>query len=366
MTYKPGHIALFTVNIAFIFLMAVPYSHGILPENWSPEEPFAKTNPESTPTPALESASTNRHPALHIDGQYLREKGRGNILQIARYRNDVTLELPVFKQSCLFLTKNSWQENTFYDRKTHGADGMTLTFNSSFNNDISGEASWTTKKYDGNDFKDIVSGYCRLLLNLSDRTDATVGFERAEEIYNYFGMQQGLQSDNFWLFLSSDITSKFELNGLVKYINYNDDNEGFAARAAAGYAFTDYPRVFKVSLSAEYRDTRANFLAIYYDDFTFLAYIFHPYWCAWNYTAETLTLEWNHDISQALPLSGRKHYYVLKASFTLDSENNPAGEFQGKWRCELGDHWSAGATAMIYRSELWNGEGAFAELNYRF
>jgi len=366
MKQKAAHIAPGTGIILLTLLIAATYSHATLPESWSPDRQFDLANPQAAPTPAPESVSTNRLPAIHIDSQYLKEKGRGNILQIARYRNDITLELPVFSKSHLFLAGNTWQENTFYDRKTHAAEGMTLAFNSSFSDNIRGEASWTMKRYEGNDFKDIDSGYCRLLFNIYDRASLTVGFERAEEIYNYFGMMQGVQSDNFWIFLSSDITDNLELNGLVKYISYTDDNEGFAARAAAGYAFTDHPRSLKLIVSAEYRDTKENYIAIYYDDFTFLANISHPYWCPWNYTAETVTLEWTHDLSGARTPAGMKHYYILAAAFTMDSENNPAGGLQGKWSRELGSHWSAGVTAMIYRSRKWDGEGAFAELNYRF
>lgn len=328
---------------------------------------YTETNPEAFPPPPVyERHGANDQAAVHAGGFYMRAQGRGELFQIARYMESLGAEMPLFKDTYMTVSGNTWQEQTLRDRQTHRANGMTAELTTSPLEYLSSTVRWTTKRYDEEMFRDTDSGSVTLSANLRDCATASAGFERSDEIYNYFGMLQGIQSDNWWIHLSSDITRRLEVSGTARYRSYNDSNNGIFFRTSAGYAFTDYPRIFKVSIAEEYRDTRDNYLALYFQDFAHLANIIHPYWCPRDYTAQTLTFEWNHTLSASAPIPVRQHFYTIRASFSIDSDSNPAAQVSGKWYYELGTHLTAGVSAMLYRSKEWDAESATAEVSYWF
>jgi len=355
----------YIMKLAFVFFLSLAPAFGRLTtEDIHLYTAYPMSGQPSYTAPIFPE-NTNALPAIHINGSYLNEKGRGDLFQIARYKEDLTLEFPLFHGISVTASENNWQEHTLIDNQTHMAEGVTLTISTDPSKNIRGSASWTEKRYNEADLKNTGSGYGRLSMNLYTHVIASIGVERSDEIYNYFGMAQGAQADNWLLNLYSDITPKLEINGTARYINYSDDNEGVYCRAFAGYAITDHPRLLKVSISQEYRDTKENYLSLYFQNHDQPVNIIHPYWCPWNYSAQTLTFEWNHDISPK-KATGGKHVYELDASFSMDSDNNPSAQFQAKWHREIGQHWTANLSAMIYRSKEWDAESALAQISYKF
>jgi len=315
---------------------------------------------------ALETEEISTHPAVQLGETFWTEDGRGDISGISRVRTDITLDLPFWRQAHLSVSKNSWQEKTRYDDKTHGSEGATVAASFFPSRYFSGSASWTVKQYEDTDLTDTKSGHAGLAFNLRDYAKLDLEYRKTDELYNYFGMMQGLQADTWKIQLSSDITRALEAKAYAQYLDYSDENEGMYCLAAIGYAFTDHPRIFKMTVTGEYRDTKENYLALYYDNYTFLANIIHPYWCPRNYNAETLTLEWLHDLSSFFFHGAPRHYYDLKLSFSLDSEEDPAVRAEVEWRCEFLKHFAAGLRGIVHRSKLWDADGVSAEISYRF
>lgn len=308
-------------------------------------------------------------PEFRINEFYWNESGRGNITQISRNRNDLCMEfplLPILPNTRLEISENFWTEKTPMEKRTRQAKGITVAGNTALNQYLSASASYTTKKNFSQDFPDTDSGYLNFRADVCSYATIHLEFERSDEVYNYFGMLQGVQADQWKVSASSDITRTLEIKGTAKYLDYSDNNQGLHFLAAAGYAFTDFPRMFKISISEEYRDTRDNYLELYFENPRFFANIIHPYWCPRNYTVETITLDWFHNLSKQQTRDSTQHFYDIKTSFGTDSENNPFLRLEVEWQYEFLKHFSSGLRGMIHRSDEWDADSAFADLRYRF
>jgi len=183
-------------------------------------------------------------------------------------------------------------------------------------------------------------------------------------LYNYFGIEEGIQADRLWAGFQSDITRRLDVGGKAEYIRYTDSNSGTFLGLSAGYAATDHPRIFKISASGEFRNTRHDNEYVYQNGL--LTNIVHPYWAPRDYAAASIIFEWYHDLSRLFFCGAEQHFYDLKASFGTDSENNPYAKMEGEWNYEFARHWLVGIKGMVHSSPQWNATGAWAQLRYRF
>ena len=313
---------------------------------------------------ALERQQIRKDPSLRLDYSYWMEDGRGDLAQIRRNRFDLTLDLPVFCRYHLDVVLHQWFERPVFNHRTYGATGFTFGFNGVFNEYVRGEASWTYKDYANNDLSDRNTGKAGAWLNLKEYVHIGAGYERTDELYNYFGLKQGAQADSWWLGARSNITRRLDLDGKARFISYNDDNEGTHYSLALGYAFTDHPKVFKVALSGEYRDTQHENVFTYSG--SDLKDITHPYWTPRNYTGAAITFQWRHDYSKLFFCGNELRFYDLRTSFGTDSENNPYAKIEGELHHEFGKRWTLGLKAMWHSSPEWDANGLWAFLRYRF
>jgi len=314
---------------------------------------------------ALSKQRIRSSPAMEFSSWYWREGGRGDLSRIQRLRSSVSLEVPFFCQYRLKLTGHQWNERPDWSGQSHLAEGYSLEGTGVFNSLLQGEAGYTHRKYRDGRFMDRDTGYGRLSLRLRDDVTVGGGYERTNEIYNEFGIRQGLQADVWSLFAVSYPTRHVDLRGEARYIRFSDDNRGQFASVAAGYAFTDHPRVFKAILSGEYRHSEQESRYLY-DGTGRLADILHPYWTPKNYTALGLTLEWRHDLSKLFFCGNDLHFYDVRTSFGTDSESNPYLKLEGEWHYEFRMHWTVGLVGMIHRSRDWRGDSLYATIRYRF
>ncbi len=301
---------------------------------------------------------------MFFDYSYWNEEGRGDLARITRNRFDLAFDLPIDCQYHITLKVHRWLEHPDYTNRTYGANGFSLGFSGVFNPYVKGEASWTHKVYDSGYFAAKDTGYASLWLNIVDRFRLGAGYARTDELYNYFGIDQGVQADRVWVSLHGDITRRFEIDAKAEYINYTDSNSGSFFGMSAGYAFTDHPGIFKITLSGETRNTRNDNEYIYINGF--LADIIHPYWAPRDYLAGSVIFEWRHDLSRQFMCGAEQHYYGIRASFGTDSENNPYAKLEGEWSYEFKKNWALGIKGMVHSSPEWNATGAWALLRYRF
>ncbi len=304
------------------------------------------------------------NPSVRFDYSYWNEEGRGDLARITRNRFDTTFDIPVNCQYHVFLKGHRWLEHPDFDHNTYGATGFSLGFGGTVNSFLTAEASWTHKQYDSSSLGNKDTGYGTIWLNAHDRLKIGAGYSRTDELYNYFGIDQGIQADRYWIGFRSDVTRRFELYGRGEYINYTDSNSGAFFGLTAGYALTDHPRIFKISAAGEYRDTRHDNEYVYRDGN--LMNIIHPYWAPRDYFAGSIIFEWRHDLAKIFICGAGQHYYDIKASFGTDTENNPYAKLEAEWNIEFTKNWLVGLRGMVHTSPEWNATGAWALLRYRF
>jgi len=312
---------------------------------------------------ALRRQEIRSGPSLRMGQSYWHEDGRGDLARTTRHRTDLTLDLPFSCRHRLKLSGHHWIESP-RDGGSHAADGGSIEVASVLTPNLTGGAGWTRKSYGDAGPGNTDTGYGRLSFNVRDHLLLSGGWEKGEEAPNGFALRQGIRKDTWWISGSSRLTRRLDIEAKLSALEYSDDNGGTQARLSAGYEFTDHPRVFKVILSGEYRDTREG------NGYSYsggqLADIRHPYWTPQNYTAGGITLEWRHDLSQLFFCGAELHYYDIRLSFGTDSESNPSARLEADWNYDFAERWTLGAGGMIHRSGEWNAEALTAFLRYRF
>ncbi|MCL5019433.1 MAG: tetratricopeptide repeat protein, partial [Patescibacteria group bacterium] len=176
------------------------------------------------------------HPFITFDHWYWNEEGRGGLAQITRNRTNVTLEIPVYRRFNFRFSGNRWFETPKFRKDEYIANGTTFEFNGFFTPYLKGEAGLTYKKYYSDIFKIRNSGYGHIWLTVRDYVQLGAGYDKTDEIYNYFGIKHGTQADSWWGALKSQITRKFDINGQGWHVRYNDHNTGQRYLLSGGYA----------------------------------------------------------------------------------------------------------------------------------
>ncbi len=313
---------------------------------------------------ALERQKIRKNFFLQFNYNYWMEDGRGELSRISRNRFDLTFNVPLSCQYYAGITGHRWLENPWYNHKTYAADGYSIFFGGTVNPFVKGEVKWTYKKYNDSEMSPRNTGHAFLWFNLKDYAHLGGGYEKTDEIYNYFDINQGTQSDSWWIGGRSDITRKLEINAKARFINYNDSNSGQHYQLSAGYAATDHPKIFKVTLSGEYRDTKKDNIFIYSGNT--LINIIHPYWTPQNYTGTGIVFEWYHDYSKLFFCGNELKFYDIKVFFGTDSDNNPAAKIEAELHHQLHDHWTISIKGMLHSSPQWSANGLWATLKYQF
>jgi hypothetical protein len=312
----------------------------------------------------LEKQRIRKNPSLTWNYTFWDETGRGELSQISRHQSRLFLDIPVACKNHLKLAAIRWDERPKKSNRNYQAYGHRIEFNSIVSPYFSGGIGWTKKYYQNHRLPDRDTGYAHLWLNFRDYFRLGIGYDRSNVIYNDFGIQQGVQTDNWWVALKSPITRKLEISGKATSLNYSDDNAGEHLTLSGSYMFTDHPRVFKVTLTGDYRDTQEESLYLFNN--RILTDITHPYWTPQDYWGGAVTLEWYHDISKIFFCGADLHYYDLRVTFATDTENNSACAFEADWYYEFSKHWLLQLKGLVHLSEQWDANGFWATIRYRF
>jgi tetratricopeptide (TPR) repeat protein len=318
----------------------------------------------SLATRAMDRVKIRSNPSFRLGQFYWAERGRDGLTEIDRYRSNLELDVPI---DCRFHFKiggHHWIEHPSYTDRYYRASGFSLNVGGTLNPYIKGAAEWTRKQYEDHELKHTDTGYAHVSFNLQDYVVIGLGYDKTDEIYNYFGIMQKTQSDSWWASIESNITRHLSVQGMAKYLNYSDDNEGRHYKLGVDYSFTDHPKIFKVALTGEYRTTTHSEIYHYRDDR--LVDITHPYWTPKDYYAGDITVKWYHDLSRFLFCGSQSHFYDLSLSVATDTEHNPSAEFRGEWHYDFLNHWTVSLKGMIHCSRLWDAEGIWADIQYRF
>lgn len=315
---------------------------------------------------ALEQSEIRSRPSLRLGHNYWEETGSGEhaVSQIARHQTDLTLDYPFSCKHHLRLSAIRWLERPKDGGGAYWADGHRLELQGLLNPYIRYALRWTHKYYEKGSVADLDSGYAKIWFNLRNYAELSLGYERTNEIYNNFCIQQATQANQAWVGLSSWLTRKLKVRSEARYINYSDDNDTMVFSLAGSYGLTDHPRILRVKLRGEYRDTGKINRYVYQGDT--LVNIIYPYWTPKNYLGGAMGLEWRHDLSKFFFCGSELHYYGLQAFLLSDSKGNTGYALEAEWNYEFYKRWSVNLKGLLQRSDQWDANAVWAFIQYRF
>ncbi|MCE2982979.1 MAG: SpoIIE family protein phosphatase [Parachlamydia sp.] len=243
------------------------------------------------------------------------------------------------------------------------AEGQTIEADHTFNPYVRGIASATRKNY-FNRFPTRYTCLATLWFNLYDYLYAGIGFEKKNEIYNYFSLTQGIQSKITWATLRA-ISHAWVIESTYQHYDYNDQNTQEHMNLMASYILSEDPVTFKLIANANYRNA-AHPTEIVTDPQGQLLTIIHPYWTPANYYAESLTLEFRYNYAWFTYCEAPQRYIDLKLTGENDTAHNPSFQLIFNWKHEWMRHLGFDVTVLYHRSKLWNADGIWTQVYYRF
>lgn len=314
---------------------------------------------------ALYRNEMRNHLGLQGNFSYWREVGSGTFSasQIARYRLDEVVEIPLSCSSHLRFSQQEYVENPFFNFKFYPAEGQTIEADHVFNAHVNVFVSATYKNYFSK-FKSTITSHNRILFTLNDYLQILLSYNKEDEIYNYFSLKQAIQSNVGLITLTSKLTRYWNISGTYQHYRYNDHNSQIHFNLLTEYQLTDDPNAFKLILQGDYRNAAHQTVSIL--DGTQLINMIHPYWTPNKYCAASLTFEWRHDYRWFEFCEAPQRYVDAKITGLLDNAHNPSIAAILEWVHEFNCHWKFEIKGFIQRGPLWNAEGAWATLNYRF
>lgn len=307
---------------------------------------------------------TRNNLLLSAHYHFWEEAGRGELASIERQRSDLKAILPLTCRYHMWGTGHHWLEKPDRSEDTYRADGFSIGFNGVFGPHLTGTAEWTRKTYADDGIKNSDTGLTHLWWRMDTGARIGAGYERAEELYNDFGIRQGTLSSNWWLGAVIPFSYHLEISGDVRYKRYNDDNQAHQLFLSGEYKFTDHPRVFAIVLAGIYRNTDEK-TDFHYEDGR-LEDVSHPYWAPQDFLSGKIALEWRHDLAKALFCGAEQHNYTLRLAHGYESGGNQFTSLAGEWTYEFKKHWSAALNGFVQRSQQWDATGMWASLQYQF
>lgn len=304
-----------------------------------------------------------------VQGNYTfwKERGRGPFSQsqIARHQID---EIAQWSPSCNFhlrFIQNEWIEHPFFNDHDYVAEGQTIEVDKQFNSFIKGNAGATYKNY-FHKFASRCSCFGTIWLNCYDYFNLGFGYEKRNEIYNYFSLKEGIQAGVSWFSVSSNLTHNWAMATTYRHLEYNDKNRMEHVEVMTSYTFGNDPNIFKIILQGSYRNTAHLSEIIASPSKGEIVNIIHPYWTPQNYYSNSITLEYRHNFAWFNYCEGPLHYLDIQITGEEDTARNPSLQLRFEWRRDFMRHWGFSVKGMIHQSKLWNAEGAWLNIYYRF
>ncbi len=315
---------------------------------------------------AWERTLLKEHPLIQANYTYWRERGTGQFSQsqITRQQFD---EMVQWSPSCDWnfrFIQREWLEYPFFKEKYYPAEGQSIEVDHIFNAYVKGSASATRKNY----FHRFPSRYtclATLWFNLYDYANLGIGFERRDEIYNFFTLKQGIQASVYWLTIKANSHS-WETATTYRHYDYNDANTLDHINLLIAYTFIDDPTLFRIILNANWRNT-AHLTKFVIDPTTGdIINVIHPYWTPQNYYMGSVTLHFRYNYAYFIYCEAPQRYLDVKVSAIDDTAQNPSGQLTFEWKHEFMYHLGFQVVGYIQRGRLWNADGFWAQAYYRF
>lgn len=292
------------------------------------------------------------------------EEGYGVLSAITRHKILWKVQAESDCQTQAAVYQVLFSDHPYFNGGSFVANGLGVEYSRVVNERFSFQGAYTRKVGSSYHLHYHNLGLAQATYRFNDRWLATVGYDRADEFYNYFGIKQGIQSDAYWTRLSWNTTRDLRIEGYYRYLRYTDDNFLNNAMVNFNYQFTDFPKIWRASLQGEYRNTAHPAIEIFVGPQ--LVDIIHPYWCPQDYFAGRLVIEYYHDLAFFNFVGAEKNSYLLRLTVGDDTDNNHAISGGFEWHYDWGNRWSAYLSGLAHYSPLWKAAGLWAQLSYAF
>ena len=292
------------------------------------------------------------------------EEGYGVLSQITRRKFYTGIEYPLDGQTQVSLNYYIFSDHPYNGGGEYNFQSLGITYDQVFNENTSIKAVLLPKIASNYRLKYYFIGNLLAKYRFNDTVILSVGADITDEFYNRFGIQQGIQGDAVWGKIAWETTRKLHIEAIYKYLNYTDKNNLNVVAGSIDYQVTEYPKVLKLSLQGEYRNTAKTNIYIY--ERTELVDIIHPYWSAQDYYAGRFVVEWNHNLTFIDFIGSEKTRYTIRAMVGDDTDNNWAGSLTAEFHYDWGDRWSFQITTLGHYSHLWKAAGLWSNISYAF
>lgn len=314
---------------------------------------------------ALNRQEIRSSPALTARYYLWDEHGRGELNQMIRQRTDLSLEIPLDCRDSLGLTLSRHWEDPHRHTREVTAESLRLQGRIRLNAFWSGDFDLRLKNYQDSAYASQESGHLGVHFNAWDLARLQFRFARENLLPNAFALAQGIYADTWRAEVTSHLTHSLSAAVGGQYVDYSDHNEGVQADVALGYALTEHPREFKITVSGEYRDTGHESREIW-DQQNTVTDITHPYWTPQDYLGTALILQWRHDLSEFQFCGTQEHIYDVQLTAGTDTDSNPSIELKGTYTVDFTQHWRLELEGMLHESQDWDAKSVIAGLRYRF
>jgi tetratricopeptide (TPR) repeat protein len=313
---------------------------------------------------ALARHDLRSSPALGAQWRMWDEEGRGDLARMTRHRGQAWAEAPFLEgRGTVRLGQDLYVETPRLRGSSEEASGQTLKLSGVASEFLSGDGELSRKDFADPDLDDHWLGRASATLNVDDYARLRLSFRREDVLPNDFALRQGIAADTWRADASPLLGRRLSARLGAERTRYSDGVAGDTQDAEVGYAFTDHPRILKVILSGERRDT-AEKSGFFYEGERLVA-VRHPYWTPQDYYGGAFTLEWNHDLAMDQFCGAPANVYDIKASLGQDTDHNPSFRLEGIWRVDLDERWSLELGGMVHESDQWDARAAYLGLSVR-
>jgi hypothetical protein len=295
--------------------------------------------------------------------RYYSEIGRGELSRVHFTENKAGLTLPVDDMLEARLSADLYRERPGFNRQTLFARGFTAGVNLRMDPKLTIFTEYSYKDYE-QDFDTVHTGGAGFEYDFNDYAQLELAYNRTNEFYNFFAIDQSVQADRYSAKLSSFFTRRWIGMLRHEYLEYSDANRATQSDIATAYIFNEHPKTFKVTLAGQHRHTENDNQFIF--NGSELSDLVHPYWAPRNYYLGTITFEWLHDISKHYFCGSDTNFYNVKLILGDDTDRNRLIRLEGLWEYDLYENYTLGIQGMIHRSRDWDSESLLGNIKYRF
>lgn len=324
---------------------------------------------------AMQRANIKKHPYLQAQNRYYNEEGRGDIDRIKRYRTNFGLDVPIFYDHVVSTNAILWTEKPTFRSITqvvdkdeysspHRAKGYAISYAGQISEYFKLTGSFSQKFYDKNRFSSRTMGNCFFNFNANDYFKLILGFNRKNQLDNYFSLQQGIQTDEWSAQITSILKRRLLLDFIARYFNYNDNNNIQFYNLDIACILFDFPTTLKTILHGEYRNSSKQNIFIY--DGPILMNIIHPYWTPKDYKQASFHIEFRQNLLKPFFCGNELIYYEIRFSTGNDTESNPYFAIHAALNVDFLNHCSFNIKGYIHRSVLWDSEELLLTFKYQF